>query len=528
MTGTQFVIASAHRRMLGIASLMLSTLGAQTLQLAQSMQRKLVSAAGDYLVLTELPKPEWQEEFGAPVARLRMETQNAVAWRIGFRSLSLTKGSQMFLYGVDHSGSVRTVHGPYEGNGPLNIPDFESQVIEGTGLLIQLRGGEKTNDWPFELESVKSLDSVQLRYLRDRGVQIQSAYRPQRSERNASELRTVWFDNRLVYYQVIDEMAVMEGDIVLGPAAQVEGAIGGKSNGTRASHDVVSESLTQYRWPNGRVPYTIQHSSTGITVGSTLEANILGAISHWNHRFPGILYSRNGEADYVTFRYANIGVCQSNIGRVGGQQFVELDDGCSQGAVVHEIGHALGLIHEHTRPDRDTYVKILWYNIEPGRSSNFQIPAVGTSRELGNYDYGSIMHYSTTALGCRGLTTIQLLQAPPAGVVVGQRSGLSAGDEAGIRSRYCDPVYWGLPTSVDVDFYTQSHSLSVSAPPYCSWTVTEAVSWITLTGTTTKTGSDKFTYSVTSNTGPTKRIGFIHVNGKAIEIRQETAYVTDY
>ena len=39
---------------------------------------------------------------------------------------------------------------------------------------------------------------------------------------------------------------------------------------------------------------------------------------------------------------------------------------CRKGNIMHEIGHTLGLAHEHARPDRDQYVDIMWENIEPG------------------------------------------------------------------------------------------------------------------------------------------------------------------
>ena len=59
--------------------------------------------------------------------------------------------------------------------------------------------------------------------------------------------------------------------------------------------------------------------------------------------------------------------CESYIGRKGGKQLLLLGRGCkNRGKVTHELMHALGFFHEHTRPDRDKFVKILWENIKTG------------------------------------------------------------------------------------------------------------------------------------------------------------------
>lgn len=105
-----------------------------------------------------------------------------------------------------------------------------------------------------------------------------------------------------------------------------------------------------------------------------------------------------------------------------------LGTGCSQGSVIHELGHALGLRHENTRIDHTDFVEYRAANVMPTAASNFQVAS--RAAMIGDYDYGSIMHYNSHAFTLNGRPTL----ASP--VKIGQRDSLSSGDAAAIRAIY--------------------------------------------------------------------------------------------
>lgn len=65
------------------------------------------------------------------------------------------------------------------------------------------------------------------------------------------------------------------------------------------------------------------------------------------------------------------------------------------GTTIHEIGHTLGLIHEHSRPDRDLYLianpSASQYLLRQHDMHTFADSAISTYNIP--YDPGSIMHY---------------------------------------------------------------------------------------------------------------------------------------
>ncbi|XP_047468683.1 blastula protease 10-like [Penaeus chinensis] len=130
--------------------------------------------------------------------------------------------------------------------------------------------------------------------------------------------------------------------------------------------------------------------------------------------------------------------CWSYVGRQhrrwGGQR-LSIGRGCTRiGTVLHEIGHALGLLHEHSRSDRDEHVKILWENVMDGKQRNFH--SWKDSRFDGvPYDYSSVMHYGSYFFSQGGRPTI-LPRNPFHQHLLGQRNGFSFRDIAVVNSVY--------------------------------------------------------------------------------------------
>ncbi|XP_074660390.1 zinc metalloproteinase nas-4-like [Tubulanus polymorphus] len=90
--------------------------------------------------------------------------------------------------------------------------------------------------------------------------------------------------------------------------------------------------------------------------------------------------------------------CNSHLGMTGGEQAINLHPHCRvKPTILHEFGHALGLVHEHQLPDRDEYLNILYENVEPDWAIWFKrIESNLVLQYEVPYDYRSIMHYGIT------------------------------------------------------------------------------------------------------------------------------------
>ena len=230
-------------------------------------------------------------------------------------------------------------------------------------------------------------------------------------------------------------------------------------------------------WPGGNVYYQIAS-------GSGDQNTINAAITLFNSEFTGVVQWVNGTG---TGTYVEInldasnttGSCEVNsIGYPSAPNTVVAMGGsgtCSIATILHEMGHIIGLYHEFTRTDRDSYVTVNYNNVIKGSwTSDF---AINTQNQqlLTPYDYASVMQYPSFVLSRNGGPVIETV---PAGIPLQGTEGVpgagnqdySAGDKEAILRLYgaaptsvtvtSNPV--GLQVLVDSVAYTTPHTFNWS------------------------------------------------------------------
>jgi hypothetical protein len=350
---------------------------------------------------------------GSNYIAMRLRLNDAPAVRVHISDMQLLAGQQLVVSNADGT----QVFGPYVISGPTNSGEFWTDAVKGSDIIVELQTGpEGAADLPFRIDAIEAAEAAELT----------EALPPAVDE--SVEMKESWYNGTPISHAVVNGMAVYEGDILLGPANELPQAQPGSSkNKTRSAVGVTGQS---YRWANATIPYVIASTVPN-------QTRITSAIQHWNTVMAGVvrMVPRTDEAAYVQFvRPSSAGTCTSYIGKVfySGGQPIQAGDYCSTGNLIHEIGHAFGLWHEHTREDRDRYVTVNLENVQAGQGHNFT-QNISTGDDIGVYDYASIMHYNNTAFSANGLPTIVTV---PNGVPIGQRNGLSTGDIAAIKVLY--------------------------------------------------------------------------------------------
>uniref|UniRef100_A0A1B0C2R2 Metalloendopeptidase n=1 Tax=Glossina palpalis gambiensis TaxID=67801 RepID=A0A1B0C2R2_9MUSC len=194
-------------------------------------------------------------------------------------------------------------------------------------------------------------------------------------------------------------------------------------------------------WPNATIPYEISYLYTDYE-----RKTILKALNTFNSLTCIKFVPYDGEVDdYLLITPPEDGPkgCWSYVGKKGGEQIVSLQTAdeksahcfSSEGRIMHELMHAIGIYHEQSRADRDNYVKVHWENIVPKFRKNFKLISRKRGKYAFDYDYNSVMHYGEYYFSKKKGKKPTLTPLQP-GVRIGQRKTLSKTDCLKINDLY--------------------------------------------------------------------------------------------
>lgn len=190
-------------------------------------------------------------------------------------------------------------------------------------------------------------------------------------------------DRKVTYTQLNTEagpVALIEGDIIVHPTKVPP---------------VITTVVASRRnlWPGGIVPYSFVPGFINVT-------NARAAMVKMEAETPIRFVPRTTEPGFMLFKNAPFATQGSaDVGYTGGKLDISIGMSLSVGGVMHEIGHVIGLDHEHNSPVRDQFVEVLIDNVLDDHKSDFDIATYSVSAVLRPYDFVSIMHYGPTTFG---------------------------------------------------------------------------------------------------------------------------------
>lgn len=200
--------------------------------------------------------------------------------------------------------------------------------------------------------------------------------------------------------QTIDDMRFHPGTL--------SAALSADSRGIDGS---TVQNVNVTAWPNGRIPVVFDVATSVQRQRFFTACAYLGTLANVS-----CVPRTNNEVPYLRVTREQPGACWAFIGSPMPflmESRVNLDDACygnvfpgvdDYSALLHELLHVYGLIHEHQRIDRDDFLTIHWERMQSGSAGQFVRLAINYSQSP--YDFRSIMHYHRFAFSTSQLPTL--------------------------------------------------------------------------------------------------------------------------
>lgn len=233
----------------------------------------------------------------------------------------------------------------------------------------------------------------------------------------ASEVLLQFSNGEEFYFKNLGGLAIYDTDLVLAESKDVpqmaetyaqhlQGGVSSQSNIAKAFSCLFLcffQDSNASAWPEGKIYFQFTNEIT-----QSERVNFRDAVSTFNQQTngnPKFIEAPNPTWGSPTTQITKISffnggitppgyVDQTRLARMYFGTYI-LGNITNKSLILHEMGHAAGLMHEHQRCDRDDYVNIDWSKADGFISSNVnynQLCQMAT--QMGPFDYDSLMNYS--------------------------------------------------------------------------------------------------------------------------------------
>lgn len=187
-------------------------------------------------------------------------------------------------------------------------------------------------------------------------------------------------------FERVAEDALVGGDMLIPIRNLMTTTQGNYQNVASANSPVVS------LWPKRRIPFKLPENFAFKNEWDEVVAEFSKAKVSW-------VPASSDDKDFVNIEVDNsLKDCsRTYLGRVGGSQTLKVCGGNSgnlKWSLIHLASHAVGLIHEHQRPDRDKFIRFSFS--KSGTSSNTRYSKIVNYLMNSPYDIRSVTHLNST------------------------------------------------------------------------------------------------------------------------------------
>jgi len=210
--------------------------------------------------------------------------------------------------------------------------------------------------------------------------------------------------------ETVEGYNIMDGDILL-EDEQIKELEEPEEYVTKAGViEFGHQAFKVQRWTDGIIPFVIES-------GHARRSQILTAMEEWSTKtsIRFVPYTNAGQGTYLFFKKG----AEENRSFVGCRHNMTKQEiwvsSSNPGVAMHEIGHAIGLIHEHQRSDAASDIIVYENNIKEDWVHWFR-PHSFTHYCLNKYNFNSIMGYDSydcIRSGSRGYSMVKRSDGAP-------------------------------------------------------------------------------------------------------------------